>query len=275
MKPRSIQLVLIMVFMLVAAGAQAGPCSINSFSPGFAATYVSASPTNMSSTTLDVSCTKTGGNTANPTVAADGGNAPSNGLNQAFFAGNPISYFVSTVSNCSNTWNAANPITFSFTTSGTAQKTFYGCIPTGQNLVPAGTYLDTVNMTVDGVSTASFTVSIKVEPLCAISSAPGTIAFTYTAFGAAQLAYTSFNTTCTRLHSYTMALDSGSGVAGGLNYSLRLNTTQNSGGTISLNPTGIGGAQTFYINGNMAAGQAGCASGTCSGTNPHKLTITY
>jgi spore coat protein U-like protein len=283
MKLRSIQQVLVIVLLLIATGAQAGSCdnpvSVFAPAPGFTSTYLSANPTNGISTTLNGNCTKTGNNNTNYTVAADAGLS---GQNRAFNGGYSISYFVSTLSNCSSTWNAATPLTFSFTTAGITQNTnvFYGCIPTGQSLVPAGTYLDTVAMTVGGpngnTGTGTFPVSITVQAACAISSAPGNILFTYTAFGIAQAASTSFATTCTNLHPYTIALDSTSGVNSGLHYSLGLNTSQNSGGTISLSPTGTGIAQTFYINGNMAAGQAGtCATGICSGANLHTLTITY
>ena len=73
-----------------------------------------------------------------------------------------------------------------------------------------------------------------------------------------------------------MALSATSGVVSGLNYSLGLNAIINSGGSSPLASTGTGADQTFYINGNMAAGQAGtCATGTCSATNTHTLTITY
>jgi hypothetical protein len=35
-------------------------------------------------------------------------------------------------------------------------------------------------------------------------------------------------------------------------------------------------AQTFSINGSIAAGQAGtCATGSCSGSDTRTLTITY
>ena len=118
-------------------------------------------------------------------------------------------------------------------------------------------------------------MNISTPSVCAITTAPGTLTFTYTAFGAAQTASTSFQPTCTIYLAYSMALSATSDVVSGLNYSLALNTI-NSGGSNPLASTGTGAAQTFYINGNMAAGQAGtCATGICSATNTHTLTITY
>ena len=72
-----------------------------------------------------------------------------------------------------------------------------------------------------------------------------------------------------------MALNASGGVVAGLNYALALNTS-GSGGINPLTSSGTGFAQTFFINGSMPAGQAGtCASGSCPGTQAHRLTITY
>ena len=108
-----------------------------------------------------------------------------------------------------------------------------------------------------------------------MTTAPGNLAFTYTAFGAAVAVNTTFQPTCTIYLPYSMALDTTSGVISGLLYSLALNTTS-SGGSSPLTSTGTGLAQTLYINGNMAANQAGtCATGSCPGSQLHTLTITY
>ena len=72
-----------------------------------------------------------------------------------------------------------------------------------------------------------------------------------------------------------MALDATVGVVTGLNYALALNTV-NTGGVNPLTSVGNGLAKTFFINGTMAAGQAGaCAAAACTGTQARTLTITY
>ena len=124
--------------------------------------------------------------------------------------------------------------------------------------------------------------SQRLNPVTAIRavefSPPGTVNFgTYTAFqGSANLANTTFSTTCTNLTPYTLSLDANSGAVSGLNYSLLLNTTSG-GGVHPFGPVpGTGSAQTYYINGTMPANQAGtCAGASCAGTNVHTLTVTY
>lgn len=101
------------------------------------------------------------------------------------------------------------------------------------------------------------------------------MSFTYTAFGAAKTASSTFQPTCTIYLPYTMSLSANVAVAAGLNYTLALNTS-NSGGTAALASTGTGAAQTSYVNGDIAAGQAGtCVGGSCTADNTHTLTITY
>ena len=66
---------------------------------------------------------------------------------------------------------------------------------------------------------------------------------------------------------YTMALDATSGTLVGLTYGLALSQAA---------ATGTGVAQSFSINGTIAAGQSGtCATGSCSGSATRTLTITY
>ena len=108
-----------------------------------------------------------------------------------------------------------------------------------------------------------------------MSTTPGPVAFTYTAFqGSAAPGSTTFGTTCTNSLPYTMALDATSGVVSGLNYSLVLRDFADTVNVTGGNGTGL--AQTYRIKGTMPAGQAGtCTSGACAGSDPRTLTITY
>lgn len=287
MKQKSMRLPIAVTLLVFACSANAGACNNppSESSPGFTvgAYDPTAGSTNITSTTLSGTCTKTGGNTTTYTVAAGTG-LNFSGTNRAKFgAANFINYFVSTSAACGNTWNAANPITLSFTASGTQMATFYGCVTSGQ-FVAAGTYSDTVIMSTvnNGVTTANagtFAVSITVASVCNLTTAPGTITFNYTAFGGVATGNTTFRVTCNPSLPYSADIGGGAtggGVVSGLNYLLGINTI-GTGGTNPLGGTGSGAAQTLFINGTMAAGQAGtCAGSTCLlVTDPRTLTITY
>lgn len=172
-------------------------------------------------------------------------------------------------------------------------NTFYACIPKTQTAVaPSKAYTDTVTLTITGskVGTGAFdfvgvngsgSVNIIAPATCTISTPPGPVAFgTYTSMGAAAVGSTSYVVNCSNTLPYTMSLDSAFGVVAGLNYSVGLtaNATATTG-TPSLTPSGggTGIAQTFYIKGNMASGQAGSCAGGCGvvKTDPRVLTITY
>ena len=139
--------------------------------------------------------------------------------------------------------------------------------------------MSTVNNGITTANAGSFAVSITVVSICSLTTAPGTIAFNYTAFGGATTANTTFGVTCNPSLPYSADIGggaTGAGVVSGLNYSLGINNI-GTGGTNPRNDTGTGAAQTRFINGTMAAGQAGnCAGSTCAlVTVPRTLTITY
>ena len=292
MKPISIQLKSIlwlgaMALLLPVTRVHAAiTCSISS--PGFTTGYdAAAAAININQTYFTVTCNRSAGDPAsvNYSVAANNGSNAQGNQNRAAFGASRIDYEPWKNANCSGTWkNApiAGTITFGATIGTLSTQTaIWGCIPALQTGKSAATHTDTVTLTLSygptlaTLANGSFPVSITPPADCKITTAPGNIVFTYTAFGVAQQAFTLFRTTCTISHPYTMALNATSGVVSGLNYSLALNTTS-SGGTSPLGSTGTGLAQTFYINGNMAAGQAGtCATGPCSATNTHTLTITF
>jgi len=271
-------------------------CSVSS--PGFASGYVPANiTTNITSTTFAVTCSRD--NAAGPpTATVNYQVAAGNGLyalgtqNRAALTGSFLNYHLATDPACATQWSGATVIptpaasfTLAKNTVVTNTYTYYGCILPGQlALPPEGTYTDTVAMTFS-LGTAqgprvftggTFPVSIVAPATCNITTPPSNIAFTYTAFSPAPvLANSSFGVKCTTSLAYTMALDATVDVIAGLNYTLALNTAS-TGGASPLASIGTGVAQSFFINGTMAAGQAAtCATATCTGSQIRTLTITY
>ena len=253
-------------------------CSVAS--SGFVAAYdPTAASTNITQTFFTVTCTR--GATSDPTsvsysVKVDNGLNAQGQTNRASFGANRISYDVYKDAACGTQWKGpqaiTGTITFSGTGTATSQGNFWGCVPAAQTGLAAGTYTDTVTMTMtygspQSTATGSFGVIITTPTNCSISTPPGNIVFNYVSLGAASNASTSYGVTCTRALPFTMALDATAGTIVGLNYTLTLGTPSS---------TGTGAAQVFTISGNVAAGQAGtCATATCSGTQARTLTVTY
>jgi len=159
-------------------------------------------------------------------------------------------------------WGVFSPIDIHIYERGTAMKNLR--IKLGSVAAIATMALIPVAHAVD--VTSNFDVTVSLTSVCEISTAPGTVAFTYTAFGAAANAGTSFGVRCTNNLGYTMALDApvGGQTVGGLTYNLTLS---------SASGTGSGSEQSYNINGTMAAGQAG--DSTASTTQTRTLTVTY
>ena len=253
-------------------------CSISS--SGFAGAYDPAAvSTNITQTYFTVTCTR--GATSDPTsvnysVKADNGLQPLGQRNRAAFGGSRISYDLYKDAACGTQWKGnsaiSGSITFSGTGTATQQGNYWGCIPAGQTGLAAGTYTDTVTMTMtygspQSTATGTASVIINTPPVCTVTTPPGTVSFTYVSFGPAANASTSFGVTCTLALPYTMALDATTGTILGITYTLALS---------SPSSTGTGSQQAFQINGSIAAGQSGtCAAATCSGTQARTLTITY
>lgn len=293
-------LLLLLTFARVAQAAIF--CSVTS--PGFSTAYVTANTaTNITATSFTVTCTRdNAGGRRNRNGAVSYQVTAGNGLNalgtqnRAAKGAARLNYSVSTVATCATAWKGATRLptvaanfNMAINTTVTNVYTFYGCIPALQAAAaPVGNYTDTVTMTIarprgggggrGGVTftNGTFPVTIIAPASCTLTTPPASVAFTYTAFRPTPaVANSSFALTCSNLLPFTMALDATVGVVAGLNYTLALNTL-NTGGVNPLTSVGNGLAQTFFINGTMAAGQAGaCASAACTGTQARTLTITY
>jgi spore coat protein U-like protein len=275
----TIALAFVLCAFCVAANA-AISCTLSS--SGFATAYVpSTAATNVTQGTVTVTCQRNAagdGTTANFTLAANNGLHAAGQQNRAQLGATAsrINYDLFQDSTCATVWraNAANRIAGSiaglsgFIPSST-NVPFWGCVPGSQTGLPAGTYMDTVTVTLRGAGTVTttFPVSIFTPASCSITTAPGTVSFTYTAFGGVQNANTPFSVTCTSLLPYTMALDATVGVVGGLQYGVTLS---------AAGATGTGLAQNFTVDGTMPANQAGtCAASSCVSTQARTLTISY
>ena len=276
----------ILRLVLLAAAAVLPPmaqaaynCSVSS--PAFNAAYDPTNPsTNVTSTSFTITCTRalSDANTMNWTNAANNGlHSAGGGRNRAVFGTSRISYDIYHDSACGTQWRGGGSaftgtLNFGGSTSASLTVTYYACIPAAQTGLPAGTYTDTVTMTLtygpfNSVSTGTFGVAIATPATCNLSTPPGNVVFNYTGFGAAANASTGYGVTCTNFLPYTMALDATSGTLLGLNYTIGLS---------SAGATGTGFEQSYTVSGNIAAGQAGtCAAGTCSASQARTLTVSY
>jgi len=281
---KTLRCLTILAFALIGWETQAAvTCSVSVTS--ISTNYVPTAPTETVVTgSYTVSCTRlaSDANTFNWELGADNGQQPSGQTNRVVLNGAFYSYELFRSSNHSqpNRWrdNNAGRIsgTANFGASLTASQNgaFDLLLTALQPVQAAGTYTDLVTATLRNAATTAmlsqttFNVSVNTTATCSLSSPPGSVNFAYTSFqpGAAA-ASTSFGVTCTTALPYTMALDATAGTLVGLSYSLALSQT---GGT------GTGAAQTYSINGSIAAGQVGtCASASCSASQTRTLTITY
>lgn len=214
-------------------------------------------------------------NTVNYTVTFDTGSYS----NRTRAIVNGTSYYIAyskgTASTCTP---ALTTSTGTFTWSGSAKTgiktatiSFYGCVGAQSGMAPA-TYTDSIGLTLtDDLGNApvigSVPVSITLGAQCTVSTPPPTLSFNYTAFQASALVVpVNFGITCTNTAPYTMSLDTTTGVAAGLAYSLALSASS---------ATGTGVEQTFTITGTMAGGQSGDCTSSCGETKFHNITVSY
>ncbi|HET9469705.1 MAG TPA: spore coat protein U domain-containing protein [Usitatibacter sp.] len=269
----------LLALALLVPGLASAAYSCTISSGGFSSIYVATSPTTtIVQTSFTITCTRalSDATTMSYSVAADNGAHAQGTHNRAALGASLISYDLFKDSACGTQWRGPQTISgtlnFSGSTSASVTTQFWGCITASQTGLPAGTYTDSVNLTLtygnlNSTATTAFGVSIITNAVCNLTTAPGNVVFTYVAFGPVANASTSFGVTCTSTLPYTMALDATSGTVLGLNYTLALSAASG---------TGTGALQTYSINGSIAAGQPGtCATGSCAASQPRTLTITY
>lgn len=265
-------------------------CNISS--NGFSTAYFPlATATNITQTSFTVSCTRAlagDPTTVSYAVSANNGLQPNGINNRAFLSGSSyIKYDIYSGAACAppikgNT-TISGSITFASTGTLSTTTNYWGCVPAAQTGLAAGTYTDAITFTVtygatpQSTATTTASVNIATPATCSIATTPGTVAFgNYVAFGGALAASTGFATNCTNYLPYTLSVSPTSGTIAGVTYTLLLQNAAPVMSGTSLNVTGSGVQQTYTVNGSMAAGQSGvCAVGSCSGTVPHTLTLTY
>jgi spore coat protein U-like protein len=256
-------------------------------STGFSTAYAAAGfVPNVSQGTVSFNCTRSVATDATGVLlTGNNGAHPAGTQNQAANGKGRILYEAYKDSACSAVWTSTSPTDYwpvnllNVLGAQSVSVSYWACITLAGQVVSAGTYTDTVSMTVREdtkkmqplSSNGSFPVSITSPATFEITAAPGDVAFSYTAFGPAVNAGTTFVTTGTLDLPYTMALDADSGVASGLNYSLKIDSQAS-----PVSARGSGAAQSHTINGSMPAGQAGsCSTGSCVSSQVHTLTIRY
>jgi len=280
MKSRVLRLLAVIGLLLIVIPAQAAvECWVTSggfnvaYDPALAGVTTAQSSVVVSCTRSDPSSDPT---TVNYAIKANNG-LYANGVNNRAQSGTAYAkYDVYMGTGCGTQWkgNATFSGTINFAVSSMATHTFSGCVGARQNSLPAGTYWDQVTMTMDygpnpqSSAAGMFAVNIVTQGQCSFSSPPGTLSFSYISFQTTAANVSAFfGVTCTSGLPYTLTLDTTTGTIAGLNYSLGLSGAAG---------TGTGVQQSLSVDGSMPAGQSGtCAMGTCSGTNPHTLTITY
>jgi spore coat protein U-like protein len=168
--------------------------------------------------------------------------------------------------------------TLDFGTALNASTTRSYCIRLPkQGLPTAGTYTDAVSVTARypdnsaGATTpaALLNYTVWVGDHCVFGSYPGTMAFSYTSFSPSAVTATqAFVLRCSQGTPWTVSVDPAPSPLLGLDYSIAVSPASGTG----LGSTG----QTIMLTGTMPAGQAGtCATGTCTATRTHTVTITY
>lgn len=281
MKQRLLYLLITGVWILAMTNAQAAiSCTVSS--PGFLTAY--SGSTNNTQTSLTVTCNRNrtwDPTTLNYSVGVNNGLSAAGGNRARLGATtNYLNYDAYKDASCLTLWGNSPastriPISMSLSayTPTTLTVAYWGCLGAAQ-IVPAGTYTDTVSMTVynatsgnTSIATGTFPVSITAPATCGITAAPTNISLNYLAFGPAVAASTSFGVTCTRLLYYALALDVNSAVLTGVNYTLALSASS---------ATGTGFQQSYTITATAPAGQAGtCPAASCTASQVHTLTVTY
>lgn len=288
------RLCMVLFSLLAASRVCAGTsCWISSAPAEFSAIYSSTANVRVN-TTVTVRCQTTSGTQAvSYSLTPDNGLNPSGTQNRAQSGSGFLNYDLYSNNTCTTLWTSLSGTMTANTTGVNRSATVRQCTKPTTPAPNAGYHTDIQTLTlsistpgviITGTNPWTFPVNVGVPLSCQVSSPPGNIDFgTYPAFSTtSRSTSTTFNVRCTQAN-LSLTIDIGDNQNGvvpntGLIYSLSINTT-NTGGSNPFDTNASGTAnstKTFYINGSMAAGQAGsCSTGTCAGSDVRTLTITY
>ena len=136
----------------------------------------------------------------------------------------------------------------------------------------------------------NFNVAVSLQSQCQINTINPAgaatitdIAIAYTSFQTTVTnANTTFNVRCTNTLPFSLALDSGTGAASGINYLLSLGTSATTNIVTAvpslLSQAGTGVDVAYFVSATAAAGQAGTLTTSTAPTavnSPRTVTITY
>jgi len=275
--------------------AQAVICSVTATSVPPSTLYASGSATNVAGT-IASTCTKEAGDVTRPYIyiGIDQGEPPAGRAMTRQNGSNTLTYEIYHRTYGSGIWNVGTGVNSTSTANGgvfyrmannssaqTVSFPYYVRIPTPQATAPAGIYDDlaiaaTVRLSnsagsASGITLAatSFGVSASIQHSCYFSSTPAPLILGYTSFTTApSVGSSAFQLSCTYNSPYTLTIGPpATGTLLGLNYSLALSASSG---------VGTGTPQSFSINGTVTANQAGtCASGSCSGSHAHTITVGF
>lgn len=270
---------------LLAAGSAHATIICSLSASGFTSVYDPTSTVpNDNVSRVTINCNRASGDPATTTysLAVTNGLYPNGQNNRAYYPTNKyLKYDVYKDAAYSSRWGASggSPITgtlnFGSGTFASVTLPYYNRVGALQSAV-VGDYTDTMTTTLtysvtsvlNATTTATMPVIITTNSQCQFSTPPGTMSLSYTSFQAtAATGSTQFATRCTSGLPYTMSLGATGGTLMGLNYSLSLSAS---------NGTGTGAAQTYSVNGSIAANQVGvCATSACTASAPQTITISY
>lgn len=130
-----------------------------------------------------------------------------------------------------------------------------------------------------GSAADNFDVNIALTTACTLTT-PGALAMSYTAFGAAATGFTSFSVKCSEGLGFGLGLDSASVTDGttGIPYTLALKAANAGDASVAAaalaGQTGTAAGATYYVQGYIAAGQAGTTTPGVANNN-RTVTVSY
>ena len=267
--------------LLLAPGARAAITCTSITTPAVSLNYVNNTTMSVQ-TFFAVTCNRS--STADPlsvsySVKADNGTNPTGINNRATYTatGATVRYDFFTSASCAVQWKGGTTISDTITWSAgstgsiTKQTSFWLCVVTAQTATSSGLYTDSVALNLTYSNNLSLagtgSVSIFAPALCTVTTPPRNISLNYGAFGVQAAGTTILGVTCTTGMPYVVSTDVPEAVLNGLRYVFSPS---------NFSSNGTGALQNHTITATIPAGQAGaCATGACSATRTHTLTITY
>jgi spore coat protein U-like protein len=265
-------------------------CTISASPPTLSGTYASASNLDIQGA-FSINCTRAKSDSKSQTLWVGLNQTSAQTMAKAAPYADTLAYGIYSDVGRTALWaggatgGVSVPLSFGTGTAASATPALYMRANAGQTDKAAGTYSDTLNVTLNltnstgqNLANTTLTTQATVPKTCSVSAAAVSYSLSYQAFRTSALidSSQSVSVSCSKGTQASLSLDKTTGVLLPIGLAYQLGFSPSSSATTAATSTSNAVPLLLGLILTLPAGQAGaCGTGICSGSDTRQITIVY